>query len=119
MLSSAARESLESGDTAQPGAKRHVSSRQVQLIVIGFGLRILATGGLWDNFTHKYHDLLENYSNDPAQRHMQGQAFKSINMWLIMWCWRLVNGCALLEHIVFATIFDNLWVSNNIFVMTK
>lgn len=88
---------------------RHFSSRQVKMIVISFGLRILITGGLWDRFVHQYHDLLENYSNDPAVRYQQGVAFRSINMWLIMWSWRLINGCALLEHLVFATVFDRLW----------
>ena len=31
-------------------------------------------------------------------------------MWLIMWFWRLVNGCAIFEHLVLATFFDKVWV---------
>ena len=47
---------------------RHVSSRQVKLIVISFGIRILCTGLLWDHFVHKYHDLLMVTSSNPTQR---------------------------------------------------
>jgi hypothetical protein len=28
-----------------------------------------------------------------------------------MWFWRLVNGCAIFEHLVLATFFDKVWVS--------
>ncbi len=97
-------------DSTSSSSPRHFSSRQVKLIVVSFGLRILLTGGLWDNFVHKYHDLLEVYSSNPTVRYEQGAAFRSVHMWLIMWSWRLINGCALLEHLVFATIFDKLWV---------
>ena len=40
---------------------------------------------------------------------MQGQAFKSIGMWLIMWFWRLGCSCALLEHLCIANFVDKLW----------
>lgn len=88
---------------------RHVTSRQVKLIVISFGLRLLCTGLIWDHFVHKYHDLLMVLSNNPTKRKMQAQAFKSIGMWLIMWFWRLGNACAILEHLVITTFFNRLW----------
>lgn len=88
---------------------RYFTSRQVKIIVISFGLRILITGFLWDKYVHKYHDMLEVFSDNLTQRKLQGQAFKSISMWLIMWFWRIANGCALLEHLVIATFFDKLW----------
>jgi hypothetical protein len=47
---------------------RHLSSRQVKLIVISFGLRLLFTGLIWDHFVHKYHDLLMNFSDNPNIR---------------------------------------------------
>ncbi len=47
---------------------RYVSSRQVKLVVVSFGIRIACTGLLWDHFVHKYHDLLMVYSNNPTQR---------------------------------------------------
>lgn len=88
---------------------RHVSSRRVKLIVISFGMRLLFTGLLWDHFVHKYHDLLMVFSDNPNQRRMQAQAFKSISMWLIMWFWRLGNACAILEHLAITTFFNKLW----------
>ncbi len=68
---------LYPGASTPASSPRHFSSRQVKLIVISFGMRILLTGGLWDNFVHKYHDLLEVYSSNPVIRHQQGVAFRS------------------------------------------
>jgi hypothetical protein len=45
---------------------------------------------------------------------MQGQAFKSIGMWLIMWFWRIGNASAILEHLCIFTFIDKLWVIKNI-----
>ena len=88
---------------------RHVTSRQVKLVVISYGIRLAFTGLLWDHFVHKYHDLLMEFSMNPNQRRMQGQAFKSIGMWLVMWFWRLGNACAMLEHLTITTFFNKLW----------
>jgi len=92
-------------ETNQASNSRYFTSKQVKLIVVSFGFRILITGFLWDKYVHKYHDLLMHFSENPTQRKLQGQAFKSISMWLIMWFWRITNGCALLEHLVIATFF--------------
>lgn len=89
--------------------KRHVSSFQVKLIVVSFGIRLLFTGLIWDHFVHKYHDLLMVFSDNQNVRKMQEQAFKSISMWLIMWFWRLGNACAILEHLSITTFFNKLW----------
>lgn len=91
-------------------SSRNVSSRQVKLICFSFAMRILLTGYIWDRFVHKYQDLIMNFSSNPTQRKFQAKAFKSISLWMIMWSWRLINGCALLEHLTFATFFDKLWV---------
>jgi hypothetical protein len=45
----------------------NVSLRQVKMIVVPFGIRILVTALLWDHFVIKYHNLLEVYSDNPAQ----------------------------------------------------
>ena len=45
----------------------NVSLRQVKMIIVPFGIRILCTAFLWDHFVNKYHDLLEVYSDNPAQ----------------------------------------------------
>lgn len=91
------------------GEGGHVSSRQIKIIVASFGIRLLFTALIWDHFVHKYHDALMVWSNNPEQRKMQGQAFKSIGMWLIMWFWRLGCSCALLEHLCIANFVDKLW----------
>jgi hypothetical protein len=46
----------------------HVSSRQVKLVVVSFGIRLLFTALIWDHYVHKYHDLLMEFSNNPTQR---------------------------------------------------
>lgn len=110
-VSDSVKEAFSSAESSpkQASSRRHFSHREVKLMVISFGLRILLTGYLWDHFVHKYHDLLMVFSENPTQRKMQGEAFRSISMWLVMWFWRLANGCALLEHLVYATFFDKLW----------
>ena len=47
---------------------RYFTSRQVKLVVLSFGLRILFTGAIWDHYVHKYHVLLMVFSNNPTQR---------------------------------------------------
>lgn len=96
-------------DSVSNTLSRNVSSRQVKLICFSFAMRILLTGYIWDRFVHKYQDLIMDFSSNPTQRKFQAQAFKSISLWMIMWSWRLINGCALLEHLTFATFFDKLW----------
>lgn len=90
-------------------SSRYFTSKEVKFIVVSFGLRILLTGGIWDHYVHKYHDLLMNFSPNPTLRKFQGDAFKSTGLWIIMWSWRLINGCALFEHLCFSTLFDKLW----------
>lgn len=90
-------------------ASRYFSTHEVKFIVISFGLRVLFTGAIWDYYVHNYQELLMNFSKNTSQRQLQGQAFKSTSMCLIMWLWRFLNACAMLEHLVFTTIFDKLW----------
>ena len=123
-------------DNSHQTTSRYFTSREVKIVVISFGIRVLFTGLIWDHYVHKYHDLLMVFSNNPNKRvnfkiyfkdfensqikmhfnfcnkikRMQGQAFRSIGMWLIMWFWRIGSACAILEHLVITTIFDNLWV---------
>ena len=98
-----------SSNEDQVAPRRHISSFQVKLIVVSFGIRLLFTGLIWDHFVHKYHDLLMVFSDNSNLRRMQEQAFKSISMWLIMWFWRLGNACAILEHLSIAAFFNKLW----------
>jgi hypothetical protein len=46
----------------------HVPLRQVKIIVVSFGIRLLFSGLLWDHYVHKYHDLLMEFSTNPTQR---------------------------------------------------
>lgn len=101
---------LSSSTTDQAYSSRNsYSHREVKIIILSFGMRVLVTGFLWDHFVHKYHALLMVYSENPTQRRLQGEAFRSISTWLIMWLWRIANGCALLEHLAFSTFFDRIW----------
>lgn len=57
-----------SSGTSSSSSRRHISSRQVKIIIVSFGIRLLVTSLLWDSFVHKYHDLLMIYSDDPIKR---------------------------------------------------
>lgn len=103
------KEAFAKSEYETQSSTRYFTSREVKIIVFSFGLRILCTGGLWDHYVHKYHDLLMVLSTNPTIRHQQEQAFKSVSMWLIMWFWRIVSACGMLEHLVYATFFDKLW----------
>ena len=104
------KEAFAKSEYETQSSTRYFTSREVKIIVFSFGLRILCTGGLWDHYVHKYHDLLMVLSTNPTIRHQQEQEFKSVSMWLIMWFWRIVSACGMLEHLVYATFFDKLWV---------
>lgn len=88
---------------------RKYSSRQIKFFVVTFGIRLALTCVVWDHFVTSYHDLLMKFSDDPVKRNMQGQAFKSISTWLIMWFWRLGSACAILEHLSILAFFNKLW----------
>lgn len=84
---------------------RKFSARQIKYFVISFGIRVALTCTIWDHYVVSYHDLIMNFSDNPAKRRIQGQAFKSIGMWLIMWFWRIGSACAILEHLSIMAFF--------------
>lgn len=46
----------------------HVTSRQIKLVVIPFGVRILLTALIWDHFVGSYQALLQNYTASVIHR---------------------------------------------------
>ena len=45
-----------------------VTTRQVKLIVVPFGIRLLITSLIWDHYVNNYQVLLQNYSDNMAHR---------------------------------------------------
>ena len=45
-----------------------VTVRQVKLIVIPFGIRLLLTGLIWDHYVNNYQFLLQNYTDNIVHR---------------------------------------------------
>jgi hypothetical protein len=56
-----------------------LTSRQIKLIIVSFGMRLIFTSASWDYFVNKYQNLLHNYSNNIVQRVCQILIWK---LWL-------------------------------------
>ncbi len=48
--------------------KSFLASREIKIIIVSFGMRLIFTSAAWDHFVNKYQSLLHIYSNNIVQR---------------------------------------------------